>query len=129
MDDLLAQVTPAWLTQVLRAHGHLPRGWVTRIEMSRTSETLPSRHAQLVATYSPEAPPTAPAHLFLKLAKPETLPAAARETLFYTTIAPRMPAIPLVPCYGAGTTTACTPYLILADVSATHSPWDNESSP
>ncbi len=129
MDEFLAQVTPAWLTRVLRAHGHLPRGRVARIEMVRTSETLPSRHDQLVATYSPGAPPTAPTHLFLKLAKPETSSAAARETLFYTAIAPRMPAIPLVPCYGAGITAAGTPYLLLADVSATHAPWDNGSPP
>jgi len=119
----------AWLTQVLGAHGHLPRGRVVHIEIVRTSETLPSRHARLVATYSPEAPSTASAHLFLKVAKPETLAAAARETLFYTTIAPRMPALPLVPCYGAGTTAAGAPYLLLADVSATHGPWDNGPPP
>jgi hypothetical protein len=49
--------------------------------------------------------------------------------LLYTTIAPRLPSLPLVPCYGAGTTAAGAPYLLLADVSATHSPWDNGSPP
>ena len=129
VDDLLAQLTPAWLTRVLGEHGHLPRGRVADVEIARTSETLPSRHVQLVATYSPEASPTAPEHLFLKLAKPATLAAAARETLFYTTIAPRMPAIPLVPCYGAGTAEAGTPYLLLADVSATHGAWEDGPPP
>ena len=129
MDGLLAQLTPAWLTQVLRAHGHLARGRVVHIDNVYTSETLPSRHARFVVTYSAEAPPTAPARLFLKMPRPEALPAAERETLFYATIAPRMPALPLVPCYGAGATETGTPYLLLADVSATHHPWEDGPPP
>lgn len=79
-------------------------------------------HAQLVVTYSPEAPPSAPARLFVKRPKPQALAAAEDEARFYRTLAPRMPAIPLVPWYGVGPTAAGTPCLLLADVSATHRP-------
>ena len=128
MTGFLAQLTPAWLTEALREHGHLERGQVRQIDIVETSETLPSRHVRFVATYSPEAPRAAPTRLFLKLTKPEYLSAAEHEHHFYATIAPRMQASPLVPWYGAGVATG-TAYLLLADVSATHRPWDNGPLP
>jgi hypothetical protein len=126
--EFLAQLTPEWLTEVLRAHGHLMRGQVRHIEFLATSETLPARHTRFVVTYSPETPPTAPTQLFLKLTKPEYLAAAEHEIRFYKTLAPHMPALACVPWYGAGTV-ADTAYLLLADVSATHRAWANGPLP
>jgi hypothetical protein len=126
--EFLAQLTPEWLTEVLRAHGRLMRGQVRHIEFLATSETLPARHTRFVVTYSPEAPPTAPTQLFLKLTKPEYLAAAEHEIRFYKTLAPHMPALACVPWYGAGTV-ADTAYLLLADVSATHRAWANGPLP
>lgn len=128
MADFPAELTPAWLTGALREHGHLARGRARRIDILHMSETLPSWHARLAVAYSPEAPPAAPTRLFLKMPKPEALEAAERETMFYATIAPRMPTLPLVPWYGAGTV-AGIPYLLLADVLATHRPWDDGLPP
>jgi hypothetical protein len=120
--DDLAQLTPAWLTEVLRAHGHLPIGRVTQVSIRQAAETFPSKHARLAVVYSTDAPRTAPASLFLKWPKPETVPAARREARFYATIAPHTAAIPFIPCYGTGAE-AETPYLLLADVSDTHRAW------
>jgi hypothetical protein len=120
----LAQLTPAWLTEALRAHGHLPCGQVTQITVRDTAETFPSKHARLVVTYSDDAPPAAPTSLFVKWPKPETVLAARREALFYAEIAPRTAAIPFIPCYSTGVETE-TPYLLLADVAGTHRAWSD----
>jgi Phosphotransferase enzyme family len=120
MDELGAQLTPAWLTEVLQAHGHLADGHVLQIHSVRRVDYLHSWHVYFSARYASAPVPTVPQHLFLKLAKPHALAAAQREAAFYARIAPHLAALPLVPCYGTGLTATGSPYVLLADLSPSH---------
>ncbi len=117
------QLTPAWLTTVLRTHGSLVRGSVTALHILSTFETAPSRLVRFAATYTPDTSGTAPSHFFLKLPRPETLGPAHRELHFYTRLAPLLPAHLLIPWYCVGTTTDKVPYILLGDVSKSHRVW------
>ncbi len=70
------QVTPAWLTETLRAKGCLPRGQVTAVEKKETSPTVTSLVVRFVLHYSPDAPATAPRRLFMKMTKSVLAPGA-----------------------------------------------------
>jgi len=125
----LPWLTPAWLTDVLLTHGHLWQGHVTTVAVTHAFETPPSTLMQLTVTYSADALATPPARLVLKLPKPHKHARGSREARFYTTVAPHMPAVPLVPCFGAGCVPLHgTPYVLLADLSATHAPLDGQPS-
>src|SRR5919202_3424803 len=120
MDELGAQLTPAWLTAVLQAHGHLADGQVRQIHHVRPVDYLHSWHIYFSARYTADVAPTLPQDLFLKLAKPHSLSSARREATFYARIAPHLDAVPLVPCYGTGLLAGATPYVLLADLSPSH---------
>ena len=119
------QVTPAWLTGVLQAAGALPQGRVVTIE-HQAFPTLISAIVRLEVGYSVDAPPSAPGHLFLKMARPEALSDALadlgkQEVTFYTTIAPAMSDPPTVACYDALYTPGTRQFhLLLSDLSETH---------
>lgn len=128
MEDVLThldQVTPEWLTTVLRTKGYLPAGYVQSIAM-QPGETSISLTAHLEITYSDDVPVTAPRRLFVKVSKPELpYPAyaqyAGREVAFYNQFVPVMAHRPLVQCYDA----VYTPddyrsHLLLEDISDTH---------
>lgn len=121
MDSLLEQLTPARLTEILRAERHLERGQVTQVEVVQVFETPPSFHARLRLAYSPEVSAAAPRQIFLKSPKLHKLARGKREVDFYTRLAPSMPDAPLLPCYAADWNPATgESLLLLADVSATH---------
>ncbi len=129
IDAITDRLTPAWLTDVLGARGQLPRGRVERLVADRF-DTPPSVLARLAVAYSPDAPATAPARLLFKAPKAHKLARGGREAAFYATVAPLMPDVPLVPCYGAGDLAATgAPCLLLADVSATHAATPAPSPP
>jgi len=86
-----AEVTPDWLTDVLRRHESLAGARVTGVTVESSSETLLSTIATLSLTYARAAPAGAPTRLFLKMSKDESRAYAARkEVEFYRTIAPAM---------------------------------------
>ena len=116
----LDQVTPAWLTTVLRRAGLLNTEMVAEIsyESGVTSFSVIA-HLRISYTGDSKAPP----RLFLKFSKtehPVSTPESGWEVLFYKFVAPRTPA-PLLHCYDA----SFSPeehklHLLLEDVSDTH---------
>lgn len=110
----LDQVTPEWLDSLLREQGVLSRGAVTAVQLG-ASETHTATVSPLVISYSADAPPTAPTHLFLKLGRRRI------EVDFYNHIAPLMPDPPVVRCYDAAyAADAGRGHLLFADMTATH---------
>ena len=110
------QVTPGWLTAVLRREGVLDRGEVVAVDAAR----LP----HLAVTYSPDAPASAPATLFLKFGR-RSSPASEighLEVAKYRALAAFRDELPmLLRCYDAAHDVAVdSSHLLLADVSATH---------
>jgi hypothetical protein len=117
MPDVLthaAQLTPDWLTQALRARGVLDCGCVTNIrQQSFASKT--ASVARIEASYSPDASPSAPLHLFLKLGRRRI------EVEFFNHVAPSMPDPPVPRCYAAGFDPDLgRSHLLFEDLSATH---------
>lgn len=122
----LAQVSPEWLTRVLRKKGVLPQGQVTAVAKKPSQPTLTSLIVRLEASYSDGAPTSAPARLFLKMAKPD-FDAALSSTLgkteveFYITVADAMSDPSTVRCYDAVYAPETgKSHLLLADVTDTH---------
>ncbi len=122
----LAEVTPAWLTGVLRHSGVLPAGEVTGVGVD-AKPTYTSTVARLALTYSAGAPPTAPTRLFLKLARPASTQRVVgnaqrrHEVEFHNRVAAMMPHPLVVRCHHAAyaeETGAC--HLLFDDVSQTH---------
>ncbi len=58
----MTQLTPAWLTDVLCANGHLERGRVTHVKVSSPGETINAKYAYLLLRYSDDAVANAPPH-------------------------------------------------------------------
>ena len=117
----VAQVTPAWLTNVLHASGALDRGHVTTVHARPLNIPGSSTKLHLDVQYSADTPPSLPQHLFLKLSRPDIvdiLPLAGKkEVLFYTcttTLADRE-RLPIVRCYNAVYASQTQQYHILLD--------------
>ncbi len=102
-----AEITPGWLTEVLRRHESLAGASVTDVAVESTTTTLLSAIATLRITYALAVPAGAPRRLFLKMSKDEEAGAARRpfaarkEVAFYRTIAPAMTDPPVPRCYDA----------------------------
>lgn len=95
----LAEITPEWLTTVLRASG-FTHARVVGVELE-SGETSFCIKANIRPIY--EGPP-GPRRLFLKFSKsrhPVFTPETGHEVMFYRRIAPRTPVAALVPCYDA----------------------------
>ena len=116
----IEDLTPDWLTDVLRENGVLADGHVTEVKESSTNHQS-SLNYFLNVTYSPDAPSSAPKTLFLKLSNPERLPLTADEVEYYTKIIAQMP-LKIAPTYYSaeydGEKGAY--HILLEDVSATH---------
>lgn len=116
----LSEVTPAWLTGVLRRAGVLADGSVARIatEVGATSFCTTVR---LRVSYTPGA--AGPERLFLKFSLPEhpvSTPESGSEVLFYRHVAPRTPG-PLVRCFDVVfSTERARLHVLLEDLSDTH---------
>ena len=124
----LAQVSPEWLTKVLHKHGVLPHGQVTAVQKipSRSTISLTSNLARFAVNYSDDAPPSVPAHLFLKTSKPGfdaalTARVGKTEVEFYTTVVPAMREPATVRCYDAMYAPETgKSHVLLEDLSETH---------
>jgi hypothetical protein len=129
MDDVLTdvkQVTPEWLTSVLRTHGHLDHAQVEAVEVKSSRQTITSNIHHLGITYSPAASVRSPSTLFLKLSKSgfDSEIAARfgkRESEYYNVIARTMDDPPSATCYNAVfSENTGKSHILLDDLSETH---------
>jgi len=119
----IEQVTPDWLTAVLRDAGALARGRVVHVDAD-TSNPFVSMVARLSLTYSDDTPTEAPQRLFLKIANPEIYQKwperGKREVEFYGAIpTDDYCKLPLPRCYNAVWSEAGF-HLLLDDLTVTH---------
>lgn len=115
------QITPAWLTELLRTQGVLTCDEVLAVE-GTTKATLLASVGQLAVRYSPNADPDAPTRLFLKTGLRESADEEdfQAEVFFYQQIAPQTPQS--LRCYHAAY--AAQParfHLLLESLAETHS--------
>lgn len=122
------QVSPDWLTRVLQKKGVLTQGKVTAVQRKplRATISITSFLARFAASYSDDAPKSAPSRLFLKISKPGfaaelSSRVGKNEVEFYTTVVDAMSDPATVRCYDA----AYAPetgqsHVLLADLSDTH---------
>ncbi|MBC8171855.1 MAG: hypothetical protein H7X77_09280, partial [Anaerolineae bacterium] len=116
----LKDLTPEWLTTILREQGVLTTGQVRSVKVSGTTHQA-SLNYFLKVKYSSDAPKNAPKTFFLKLSRPERLPLTASEVEYYTKIVARTPHKITPICYSAEFDAATGAYhILLEDVSATH---------
>ena len=128
-------VTPAWLTEILRAKRYLPRGQVTAIEKKETSPTITSLVVRFVLHYSPDAPETAPRRMFMKMSKSGEVEDFAahvgpKEVAFYNGIAGTSIERWVPHCYSAAySVEADTFHLLLQDLAESHChPYNSSAS-
>ncbi len=117
------QLTPEWLTERLRANGHLLRGRVSRLDLAHF-KTLFSDIYRLEVKYSPGARPTLPRRLLLKAHFTDSEASAQMgrdEVQVYRVLTEAMPDPPLVRCFDAAASTHPPgSHLLLEDLSETH---------
>jgi hypothetical protein len=110
----IEQVTPNWLTAVLKKSGVLTQGEVGGVETAQTA-TLTATAIPLTLRYSDDAPAAVPEKLFLKLGRRKP------EVDFYNVVLPLMTGVPVVQCYDAAFANHLgVSHLLMDDVSATH---------
>src|SRR5215510_9344726 len=95
------QITPDWLTNILRRNGHLLEGSVSGLN-KESFKTLFSLFYRLEAQYSNDAIPTLPSKMLLKLPLPDneaSLKMGKDEVFVYNTITKAMNDPPVVPFF------------------------------
>ena len=116
------QVTPAWLTEVLRDAGCLDKGEAVSVWTEREQTRSLTNVFHLSVMYSEDAPLSAPPRLFLKISGTEHRSGFNhKEIEFYNTIARDAQGLPLIRCYDAyySMETGAS-HILLDDVSQTH---------
>ena len=116
------QVTPQWLTSVLRRSGALTRGEVAGF-VAGNGQGNWSTSASLLVTYSPDAQGELPERLFLKMVNTDLEDEffGDSEVTYYSRDYVDVDNAPLLRCYdGAYSETLQRYHLLLDDVSETH---------
>src|SRR5262245_54005443 len=97
----ISQVTPEWLTGVLRQAGVLERGQVMDVELDTRHLAYGSFASRLALRFSNDTPDSAPSKLFLKVNPREArfgIPGLGKkEPEFYNVVADSMGQLPVVP--------------------------------
>ncbi len=116
------EITPTWLTDILREGGYLTRGTV--LEMQTRAQTSNwASNATLRLRYSADALGEKPTKLFIKLCNPGLGTFGDSEIVYYTLVAPELDDPPLPHCYHSAYDKEQGNYhLVLQDVSETHAP-------
>jgi thiamine kinase-like enzyme len=129
MDDVITdvkEVTPEWLTTVLRTNGHLDHERVTAVKLKSSRQTIISDTHHLEIACSNATSERTRLKLFLKLSKPGfdakiTARFGKRESLFYNVIAKCMDKPPSPPCYDAAfSADTGKSHILLSDLSESH---------
>ena len=116
------QVTPTWLTEVLRENGYLPQGQVVDVQPKPGPKAV-SLIIPLQVRYSEDAPNSAPSRLILKISKPFWKSESPKEIEFYQSIANSVTDLPIIRCYQAVYSPDLGQFhLLLEDLSETHFP-------
>lgn len=121
------QVTPEWLTGVLREQRSLAQVQVASVTAGPARATFGSCAWQLRVSYAPDTLSGVPWRLFLKVSNPALAPGQfdprklAQEVSFYADIAPAMAAPFTIPCWDAAWEPETgAAHILLEDVSETH---------
>ena len=125
------ELTPEWLTDLLRQGGHLKHGAVVEIS-SRTFQSYFADFYRLEIKYSDGATPDLPALMILKIPfaeMPVALDMGREEVAAYRKLFAAMPGPPLARCFDSFIDgESRRSHLLLEDLSATHfSPYSNNS--
>src|SRR5262249_38746371 len=97
------QITPGWLTDILRRNGHLVQGSVIALN-KECFKTLFSLFYRIEAQYSNDAIPALPSKMLLKLPLPDneaSLKMGKDEVFVYNTLTKAMNDPPVVPFFDA----------------------------
>jgi len=97
------QITPGWLTDILRRNGHLVQGGVIALD-KECFKTLFSLFYRIEAQYSNDAIPALPSKMLLKLPLPDneaSLKMGKDEVFVYNTLTKAMNDPPVVPFFDA----------------------------
>jgi hypothetical protein len=117
----LADVTPEWVSAVLRDAGAVTKGHVTALRVAEERGGNTSRGGGLELSWTEDALPEPPRRLWVKLGRSPTAREVPREVAIYRDAAPLMPDAPLVKCYAAVFLPGTDRYgLLLENVAATH---------
>jgi hypothetical protein len=122
----IEQVTPAWLTGILRQRGYLGAAMVQTLSVTRVHTIQPRSISYSLAVEYSSPLPEAPTHLYLKIPKPDADPALVavegeREVRLYQALASDQRELPVIPCYDAVYRPDQRAYhLLLDDLSTTH---------
>ena len=110
------QISPEWLTQRLRANGHLNQGEVVSVEITSQSNAR-SMIASYAVEYSEGTPETAPRRLILKIPLPH--PDNAHEIQFYQELSADIPGA--IRCFDAVYSSETeSGHLLMEDLAETH---------
>jgi len=116
------EITPQWLTGVLREGGYLTAGTVSDIQIS-SQQSHNASNTVIKLNYSADATGEKPAKLFFKLCNLDNDPFGNAEVIYYRTIAAEIPHPPMPHCYHAAYLKEQGRYqLLLEDLSDTHIP-------
>jgi len=116
----IEQVTSDWLTETLRANGHLSRGRAVAVEKKPGPRAI-SIITPLEVRYSDDAPSSAPSRLIIKIPRPDTDRDGDDEIRFYKLIADQAINLPVIRCYDAAYSSEMGRFhLLLEDLSETH---------
>lgn len=119
------EVTPDWLTDVLRRQEALAGIRVTKVRVDEAKQSFMASIAKLRIGYDGDPPVGSPTRLFLKTSRPPDQPASSAsgrgEIAFYRTGAPAMADPPVPRCYDAAFEDATQRFhLLLEDLSESH---------
>jgi len=115
-----AEVTPSWLSRVLRESGALRAGEVESVAAEVGGANW-SSHARLTLSYTPDAKGTCPPQLFLKICAGANCVFGPSEVNYYTRDYLGSPGAPLPRCYDAAYRETPRAYhVLLEDLSASH---------
>src|SRR4030095_10353323 len=117
------QITPGWLTNVLRQNSHLVRGSVSELN-KKDFKTFFSHIYRLEAHYSKDAIPALPSKMLLKVPFDENeaaLKMGKDEVFVYKKLKNAMNDPPVVPCFDAiYSPDSRRSHLLLEDLSDSH---------
>ena len=116
------EITPEWLTRVLRDGGYLTDGTVSDIQ-TRSHKSPNASNAVIRLSYSADAMGEKPTKLFFKLCDPGNNSFGNSEIVYYTTIAAEISHPPIPHCYHSAYLKEQGKYhLLLEDLSDSHAP-------